>query len=95
MDERKDNAKKNQAIFAQRSLKPEEALGEWERMKESLGSEDAVERLVVNASRRLNLPIGPIGASPGTWELDLSRLEDDRTALRGACAITISKARCA
>ena len=37
MDERKDNAKKNQAIFAQRSLKPEEALGEWERMKESLG----------------------------------------------------------
>ncbi|QNG26151.1 helicase-related protein [Synechococcus sp. HK01-R] len=78
----KDNAKKNQAIFAQRSLKPEEALGEWERMKESLGSEEAVERLVVNASRRLNLPIGPIGASPGTWELDLSRLEDDRTALR-------------
>ena len=78
----KENAKATRTIFAQRSLKPEEALGEWDRMRESLGSDEAVERLVVNACRRLNLPIGPIGGSTSAWELDLNRLEDNRIALR-------------
>lgn len=78
----KENAKATRTIFAQRSLKPEEALGEWDRMRESLGSEEAVERLVVNACRRLHLPIGPIGGTSGGWELDLTRLEDNRMALR-------------
>lgn len=78
----KENAKENRTIFAQRSLKPEEALAEWNRMQESLGSEAAVERLVVNACRRLNLPIGPIGDASGCWELDLTRLDDNRIALR-------------
>ena len=68
-------------IFAQRSIKPEEALREWERTRESLGSADAVERLVLNACRRLNLPIGAL-PSGGGWELDLTRLEDNRQALR-------------
>jgi hypothetical protein len=97
----KENAKATRTIFAQRSLKPEEALREWNRSRESLGSADAVERLVLNASRRLNLPLGPLrgsqwgaagegdGAGSGTgqgsdaiWELDLTRLEDNRQALR-------------
>lgn len=78
----KENAKATRTIFAQRSLKPEEALGEWDKMRESLGSDAAVERLVVNACRRLNLPIGPMGADSGCWELDLTRLEDNRIALR-------------
>ena len=78
----KENAKATRTIFAQRSLKPEEALSEWERTRESLGSDAAVERLVVNACRRLNLPIGPVGADSGCWELDLTRLEDNRVALR-------------
>jgi superfamily II DNA or RNA helicase len=78
----KENAKATRTIFAQRSLKPEEALSEWERTRESLGSDAAVERLVVNACRRLNLPIGPLGADSGIWELDLTRLEDNRMALR-------------
>jgi superfamily II DNA or RNA helicase len=77
----KENAKATRTIFAQRSLKPEEALREWERTRESLGSADAVERLVLNACRRLNLPIGPLGGASGSWELDLSRLEDNRQAL--------------
>ena len=68
-------------IFAQRSLKPEEALREWDRTRESLGSADAVERLVLNSCRRLNLPIGPLGGASGSWELDLTRLEDNRQAL--------------
>lgn len=78
----KENAKATRTIFAQRSLKPEEALSEWERTRESLGSDAAVERLVVNACRRLNLPIGPLGADSDCWELDLTRLEDNRMALR-------------
>jgi hypothetical protein len=68
-------------IFAQRSLKPEEALREWNRTREALGSADAVERLVLNACRRLNLPIRAL-PSGGGWELDLTRLEDNRQALR-------------
>ena len=77
----KENAKASRTIFAQRSLKPEEALREWDRTRESLGSAEAVERLVLNACRRLNLPISPL-PSDGGWELDLSRLEDNRQALR-------------
>jgi superfamily II DNA or RNA helicase len=77
----KENAKATRTIFAQRSLKPEEALREWDRTRESLGSADAVERLVLNACRRLNLPIGPLGGASGSWELDLTRLEDNRQAL--------------
>ena len=76
----KENAKATRTIFAQRSLKPEEALREWNRTRESLGSADALERLVLNACRRLNLPIGPL-PSGGGWELDLTRLEDNRQAL--------------
>ena len=77
----KENAKATRTIFAQRSLKPEEALREWDRSRESLGSADAVERLVLNACRRLNLPIGPLSGASGSWELDLTRLEDNRQAL--------------
>ena len=77
----KENAKATRTIFAQRSLKPEEALREWDRTRESLGSADAVERLVLNSCRRLNLPIGPLGGASGSWELDLTRLEDNRQAL--------------
>jgi superfamily II DNA or RNA helicase len=77
----KENAKATRTIFAQRSLKPEEALREWDRTRESLGSADAVERLVLNACRRLNLPIGPLGGASGSWDLDLTRLEDNRQAL--------------
>jgi hypothetical protein len=77
----KENAKATRTIFAQRSLKPEEALREWDRTRESLGSADAVERLVLNACRRLNLPIGHLAGASGSWELDLTRLEDNRQAL--------------
>jgi hypothetical protein len=77
----KENAKATRTIFAQRSLKPEEALREWDRTRASLGSADAVERLVLNSCRRLNLPIGPLGGATGCWELDLTRLEDNRQAL--------------
>jgi len=34
----KESASANRTIFAQRSLKPEQALREWDRARESLGS---------------------------------------------------------
>ena len=61
----KETAKATRTIVAQRSLKPEDALCEWHRSRESLGSADAVERLVLNACRRLNLPLGPLRGSMG------------------------------
>jgi hypothetical protein len=41
----KETAKATRTIVAQRSLKPKEALREWHRNRESLGSADAVERV--------------------------------------------------
>lgn len=68
----KDKAKQTQTIFAQHSLKPEEALREWDRTQESLGSEAVVERLVVSACQRPDLPIRPLAED--YWELDLRGL---------------------
>ena len=70
----KESAKSTRTIFAQRSLKPEEALREWERTQQSIGNEFAVERMVVSACRRLNLPIGKIKDEKACWELDLNHL---------------------
>jgi len=68
----KERAHQTQTIFAQRRLKPEEALREWRRAKESLGTYEAVERLVVSACRRLDLPIRSLAED--YWELDLHGL---------------------
>ena len=79
----KEKARQTQTIFAQRRLQPEEALQEWRRTKESLGSHEAVERFVVNAADALNLGFGEQGArGSGLWELNLSQLEGSRIALR-------------
>jgi len=79
----KDKARRTQTIFAQRRLKPEEALQEWKRSTESLGSHGAVERLVITSCRRLDLPVGELGHDQNrSWELDLAALPDNRIGLR-------------
>jgi hypothetical protein len=84
----KENAKRTQTIFAQRRLKPEEVLPEWQKSKEALGSSAAVERLVVNACRRMALPLGEQSQAQGsssssrTWQLDLDHLPQERQVLR-------------
>jgi superfamily II DNA or RNA helicase len=79
----KEKARRTQTIFAQRRLKPEEALQEWERSTDSLGSHEAVERLVITSCRRLDLPVGEIGRDGSrSWELDLAALPDNRIGLR-------------
>jgi superfamily II DNA or RNA helicase len=76
----KENAKRTQTIFAQRRLKPEEVLPEWQRSKEALGDHAAVERLMVEACARLRLPAPAKG--DGGWMLDLAEIPAERRALR-------------
>ncbi len=82
-DSAKEKARQTQTIFAQRRLRPEEALKEWRLTKESLGSHEAVERFVVNAADALKLNFGEVGdTGSGLWELDLSQLATNRIPLR-------------
>jgi superfamily II DNA or RNA helicase len=76
----KENAKRTQTIFAQRRLKPEEVLPEWQKSREALGDHAAVERLLVEACARLRLP-APAGGND-TWQLDLAQIPAERRALR-------------
>lgn len=67
-----DKAKRNRTVFAQRRLKPEEVLPEWQRMQAALGSQDDVRRFVERAMARLNAGLeahgkafrAPLGALP-------------------------------
>ena len=90
----KENAKATRTIFAQRSLKPEEALREWDRTRESLGSADAVERLVLNACRRLNLPIGALPAAAVAGSSISPAWRTTARPCGSACTTTTSAASC-
>lgn len=75
-----EKVKRNRTVFAQRRLKPEEVLPEWERMQAALGSQEDVRRFVTRAMARLNagvepLPRGvraPLGALPDALRERLS-----------------------
>jgi hypothetical protein len=49
-----EKAKRNRTVFAQRRIKPEEVLPEWQRMQAALGSQGDVRRFVERAMARLN-----------------------------------------
>src|SRR5690606_36566072 len=55
-----DKIKKSQTVFAQRRLKPQEVLPEWEWMQAALGSQDDVRRFVTRAMARLNAAVEPL-----------------------------------
>ena len=76
----KENARRTQTIFAQRRLKPEEVLPEWQRSKEALGDHAAVERLLVEACARLRLPAPAL--ADGVWTFNLAEIPPERRALR-------------
>src|SRR5690606_41546759 len=59
-----EKAKRNRTVFAQRRLKPEEVLPEWERTQVALGSQHDVRRFVTRAMARFDagLEILPRGA---------------------------------
>ncbi|WP_417447299.1 helicase-related protein [Kangiella sp.] len=52
-----EKAKANRTVFAQRSLKPDEVLPEWQKQQESLGTHQDVLRFVKTAAARLNAPL--------------------------------------
>jgi hypothetical protein len=54
-----EKAKANRTVFAQRRLKPEDVLPEWQRQRDILGSQEDVARFVKNACARLNSPLEP------------------------------------
>jgi hypothetical protein len=52
-----DKAKVNRTVFAQRRIKPEEILPEWQRQQDALGSAADVQRFVHSACARFNAPL--------------------------------------
>ncbi len=59
-----EKAKINRTVFAQRRIKPEEVLPEWEKQLKLIGDQSAIERFVKNACARLN---SPLGSSQAGW----------------------------
>lgn len=54
-----EKAKANRTVFAQRRIRPEEVLPEWQKQQQALGSEADVKRFVHSACARLNSPLEP------------------------------------
>jgi len=54
-----DKAKANRTVFAQRRIRPEEVMPEWQRQQQALGSAADVRRFVHSACARLNAPLEP------------------------------------
>lgn len=53
----REKAARNRTLFAQRRLKPEDVLSEWQRTVAVLGGESDVERFVSRASTKLGAPL--------------------------------------
>jgi superfamily II DNA or RNA helicase len=54
-----ENAKANRTVFAQRRLRPEEVLPEWEKQRSLLGGSEDILRFVQNTCSRLNSALEP------------------------------------
>lgn len=54
-----EKAKANRTVFAQRRIRPDEVMPEWQKQQHALGSEDDVRRFVHSACARLNAPLEP------------------------------------
>ncbi len=50
-------AKANRTVFAQRRIRPDEVMPEWQRQQDALGSADDVRRFIHSACARLNSPL--------------------------------------
>lgn len=54
-----EKAKANRTVFAQRRIKPEEVMPEWQKQQIALSSEADIQRFVQTACARLNAPLEP------------------------------------
>ncbi len=55
-----EKAKANRTVFAQRRIRPDEVLPEWQKQQEALGTAADVQRFMHSACARLNAPLEPI-----------------------------------
>ena len=53
----KEKAKQSQTIFAQRRLKPDDVLPEWQKTIGVLGGPEDVQRFIRSAAERLHAPL--------------------------------------
>jgi len=78
-----ENAKKSRTRYAQSTLRPEEVLPEWEKMRDLLGGPEQVERFARRALARIDVPLGEAGKA---WRVHYDRLPQqlsERLAARG------------
>ncbi|EPL15423.1 Superfamily II DNA/RNA helicase, SNF2 family protein [Pseudomonas sp. CF161] len=54
-----EKAKANRTVFAQRRIRPDEVLPEWQKQQQALGTQADVQRFVQSACARLNAPLEP------------------------------------
>ncbi len=59
----REKAARNRTIFAQRRLRPDDVLPEWQRAMAALGSQDDVARFIRQAAERLGAPLEVRGDS--------------------------------
>lgn len=71
----REKAAKNRTLFAQRRLKPEEVLPEWQKTLAVLGGEADVQRFVKRAAQQLGAPLEETAKGTAThWKLHASSL---------------------
>lgn len=54
-----EKAKANRTVFAQRRIRPDEVLPEWQKQQDALGAQADVQRFLHSACARLNTPLEP------------------------------------
>jgi superfamily II DNA or RNA helicase len=69
-----EKAKANRTVFAQRAIRPDEVLPEWQKQQHALGTQDDVQRFVQSACARLNAPLEK--ARRQTFRLPTMRLPE-------------------
>lgn len=55
-----EKARANRTVFAQRRIKPDEVLPEWQKQQDALGTHADVQRFVRSACIRLGAPLEPV-----------------------------------
>ena len=76
----REKAARNRTIFAQRRLKPEDVIPEWQKSAAMLGDESAVERFIQRATMKLGAPLEPVGKHYKVYADHLPLLVQERLA---------------
>jgi superfamily II DNA or RNA helicase len=79
----REKARQNRSIFAQRRLKPEDVLPEWQKSAALLGGEDEVARFVRRAASQLGAPLQAVGQHHKLLTQHLPTAVQERLAAEG------------